>query len=165
MMNASTDVAMTLRNISLFQRSSERRVYLSECSTTSPVIVSGLSKPGDRRVSDHFSLFDQGEVPDRRSTTRILDVMLKTPPWEYIFSLPPLQSLFPRVGKSQVAHLVPTFVISVLTTLSPLALGDMLITACSARAACSQSLTLILRAAAHPPQSIHSPSPRPLLQL
>ncbi len=58
------------------------------------------------------------------STTRICDVTLKIPPWEYIFSL------------------AATLVNSVFTTVSPRALGDMLIAACSARASPIQLFSL-----------------------
>jgi len=69
----------------------------SACSTTMPVTVAGSRRP------------------DKKSTMRIRDVMLKRPPLEYICSL------------------VPTLMSSVLTKLRPLAFGAMLIAACSAR--------------------------------
>lgn len=76
----------------------------------------------------------RSNVLDKRSATRIWEVMLKTPPCRYIFSLfrHPI-SMLSNV-KPDPANLVPTLITSVLTTLSPLAMGDWLTAACSAKA-------------------------------
>jgi hypothetical protein len=77
----------------------------SACSTTMPVTVSGFKSP------------------DKKSTIRILEVMLNMPPCAYIFSR------------------VPTLIKSVLTRLSPLHLGALLTAACSASASPIQTFS------------------------
>ena len=85
----------------------------------------------------------QGEARlDNRSTTNILDVMLKMPPFEYIFSLAMCQQGMLTMTRLALIYRVATLIMSVFTKLKPLAAADLLTAACSAKASPIHSFSL-----------------------